>query len=66
MSGKKTIGIYLEESVINDIDNTISRANCSSRNEFIRAAIRFYIAHLQRQDYRKITRQYVTWKVRQA
>ncbi len=54
MSDKKTIGIYLEESVINDIDNTISRANCSSRNEFIRAAIRFYIAHLQRQDYSDI------------
>lgn len=54
MSDKKTIGIYLEESVIKDIDNTISRANCSSRNEFIRAAIRFYIAHLQRQDYSDI------------
>ena len=51
MSDKKTIGIYLEESVIKDIDNTISRANCSSRNEFIRAAIRFYITHLQSQDY---------------
>ena len=54
MSDKKTIGIYLEETVIKDIDNTISRANCSSRNEFIRAAIRFYIAHLQRQDYSDI------------
>ena len=54
MSNKKTIGIYLEESVIKDIDNTISRTNCSSRNEFIRAAIRFYIAHLQRQDYSDI------------
>ncbi len=54
MSDKKTIGIYLEESVIKDIDNTLSRTNCSSRNEFIRAAIRFYIAHLQRQDYSDI------------
>ena len=54
MSDKKTIGIYLEETVIKDIDKTMSRANCSSRNEFIRAAIRFYIAHLQRQDYSDI------------
>ena len=54
MSDKKTIGIYLEESMIKYIDNTISRANCASRNEFIRVAIRFYITHLQRQDYSDI------------
>ena len=54
MNDKKTIGIYLDESIVGDIENAMLRENCTSRNEFIRAAIRFYIAHLQRQDYSDI------------
>ena len=54
MKDKKTFGIYLDEAVIGDMEQAMQRTNCSSRNEFIVEAIRFYIAHLQRRDYSDI------------
>ena len=54
MKDKKTFGIYLDETMIGDMEQAMQRTNCSSRNEFIVEAIRFYIAHLQRRDYNDI------------
>ncbi len=48
---KTSIGLYIEKDVLNDIEKSLPHTNCTSRNEFIIEAIRFYISVLNRDNY---------------
>ena len=54
MTDKTSIGLYIDRTVIQDIDSVLNRTNCLSRNEFITEAIRRYITFLKREDYSDI------------
>ena len=54
MTVKTSIGLYIDRTVIQDIDSVLNRTNCLSRNEFITEAIRRYITFLKREDYSDI------------
>ena len=54
MRDKTSIGLYIDKSVIQDIDSVLDKTNCLSRNEFITEAIRRYITFLKRKDYSDI------------
>lgn len=51
MGEKTSIGLYINQSVLDDIEQAIRKTNCTSRNEFITEAIRHYIVFLSRKDY---------------
>jgi len=51
---KKSIGISLPEEAIELADRHIRSADCRSRNEFIEAAIRFYVEYLSLDDSKTI------------
>ena len=54
MTDKTSIGLYIDRTVIQDIDSVLNRTNCLSSNEFITEAIRRYITFLKREDYSDI------------
>ncbi len=54
MSNKTYIGLYLDESLLPEIDTLLAQDNCNSRNEFIVKALRFYLAFLRRENYSDI------------
>lgn len=54
MNDKTSVGLYIEQSILDDIEVEIKKTNCKSRNEFIVEAIRYYTAFLNRQNYSDI------------
>lgn len=54
MSEKTSVGLYIDQSVLDDIEIEIRKTNCKSRNEFIVEAIRYYTSFLNRQNYSDI------------
>lgn len=54
MNEKTSVGLYLDSSVLDDIESAIGKTNCKSRNEFIAESIRFYITFLNRKNYSDI------------
>ena len=51
MGEKITTGLYIDDSLLAEINTSLSAANCRTRNEFIIEAIRRYITTLRREDY---------------
>lgn len=54
MGDKTSVGLYIDKSVLEDIEQTIKKTNCLSRNEFITEAIRHYTTFLNHKDYSDI------------
>ena len=50
----KRIGLYINQDLLKACDNAISRANATSRSDFISNAIEFYIAWLDSKNTTKI------------
>lgn len=48
---KTSVGLYIEKDVLNAIENSLPLTNCTSRNEFITEAIRFYVSVLNRDNF---------------
>lgn len=48
---KTSVGLYIEKDILADIERTLPMTNCTSRNEFITEAIRFYVSVLNRDNY---------------
>lgn len=51
MSDKTFTGVYIDRSLLDEITASLSAANCRTRNEFINAAIRYYITSLGSSNY---------------
>ena len=49
-SGKIRVGFYIEKSLLEKNDAMLIPANARSRNEFVNAAIRWYIGYLAAKD----------------
>lgn len=54
MNEKTSVGLYIDRSVLKDIETAMIKTNCTSRNEFITEAIRFYISFLKKENYSDI------------
>ena len=47
MSEKTFTGVYCDQSLLQEIQANLTRADCRTRNEFINKAVRFYLAYLE-------------------
>lgn len=44
--GKVRKGFYIEETILEQVDDLLDHANAKSRNEFLNQALKFYIGYL--------------------
>ncbi|MDD4493563.1 MAG: hypothetical protein PHV32_04325 [Eubacteriales bacterium] len=54
MSEKTFTGLYTETDTLEKINQSLEKANCRTRNEFINKAIDFYLTYLNGKDYTDI------------
>lgn len=47
---KRKITVYLPSGTVRRVDGWLEDANCSSRNEFVERALRFYMGYLSTED----------------
>lgn len=47
---KRKITVYLPSGMVRHVDGWLEDANCSSRNEFVERALRFYMGYLSTED----------------
>lgn len=51
MNDKKSVSIYIDQDLLEQIDFLFPKSDSRSRNEFIVTALRYYITHLDSQKY---------------
>ncbi len=47
MSVKQSTGVYFDDEMLDEIKANMERADCRSRSEFVKKAVRFYLSYLE-------------------
>jgi metal-responsive CopG/Arc/MetJ family transcriptional regulator len=50
MKEKVRTGFYLDKQMLDDIDHALEKSNKKSRNEFVAAAIKFYLGYVNEES----------------